>query len=393
MTDEGRQTSGGALPFLSAGELDYWQQMPGFLLPAAALRLHQAAAEAPSGGVIVEIGSFAGKSLVCLAHGAMSRGPKDPLELVAVDVHFHHGWEAAIGHLGLRHLVTPVEVGSVVAADTWNRPISLLYIDADHGPAHARVDFVAWEPFVVAGGIVALDDTVGFYPGCTLAVQMALADGRYELVDDVGGVTFLRKRAPLFDGIGFAPLLGGSAFAEIAATSAWTGAMDPSLRLPMPVSFKLSDEMIDDRLSRVLESIGVLRGRLASDLSEDVLPTVDYLEGVVRAHSGQNQLSLALFDALTDGPNRQFFHYELPVVPLARLRRAQVLDLLGRRAEAVVMYADLAETCAIPGVRESAIDGRDRVFAIPTVVPGRLLRDYVLESPFERYRLLRPRRS
>lgn len=380
MVHDGRPPDG-SLWFLPEVERRCWEEMPGFLLPSAAERLYRAAAEAPPDGQLVELGTFAGKSLVCLAAGVRSRPSSEGVMLTAVDLQFHPAWSDTVDRFALGGLVTQLEMSSLDAADAWSGPIALLYIDAHHGPAHARADLVAWEPFVVAGGIVALDDTVGFYPGCTLAVQMAVASGSFELLDDVGGVTFLRKRAPLFRGVGFAPMQRETAFATLAAVSAWVGAMDPTLRLPNPVRFALSPELIDERLHRALADLDEVRDATDDELLDELLPTLTYLEALVRLRLGDPDSSLRLLDDLALDGEETFVHYDLEIAPLVRLRQAQVHDLCGRRDDALRLYAAVLDDGAIEAVQVAAAEGVAHRFALPEPEPGRLLREYVLDSP------------
>jgi len=381
------------LRFLADDEYVYWSAMPGFLLPSAAERLYRAARDVRPDGAVVELGSFAGKSLVCLARGVSARSNgmagETPI-LTAIDIGFHDGWPEAVARFDLATHVTPIERGSIDVANEWNQPIAMLYIDADHGFGHARADFVAWEPFVLPDGIIALDDTVGFYPGCSLQVQMAVADGRFELLDDVGGVTFLQKKTSLFDGVGQYPVRRHSAFATVAAASAWTGAMDPDLRLPNPTRFILPDEMIETRLATTLASLDTLRSNVADDLRDDLLPTVTYVEAVTLLHRGAYPAAQTQLESLTDR-HTPFFHYDLPVSPLARLRQAQLLDLAGDRAAAVRAYEVLGRDCDIPGIQAATHTGASRSYVIPQRVTGRLLRDYVLDSPLGPYRRSGPR--
>ena len=376
--------------FLTEAQLAYWQQMPGFLLPAAADRLYQAAAEVPPSGRIVELGTFAGKSLVCLAYGAKSRGSVVPAELTAIDVRFHERWTDTVSYFGLGDVVEPLEMSSLDAADSWTAPISLLYIDAHHGLAHARADFVVWEIFVVEGGVIALDDTVGFFPGCSLQVQMALSGGSYEVIDDVGGVTFLRKLAPLFHGIGVAPLQRETAFATIASASAWCGAMDPSLSLPNPIRFALAQDLINTRLNNALADLDRVRSE-ADVLHDELGPTIAYLEAIVHLRLGKPEAGLRLLEPLAHGAPAMLFHYDIDVRPMAQLRCAQVLDVLGRRAEAVAYYEMASRGDSVDEVAACAADGLVRPFQLLEPRPGRLLREYVLDSPFDRYRRSRAR--
>lgn len=376
MADDGRAPDG-PLWFLAEADRAHWHQMPGFLLPVAAERLHRAAVEAPE-GPIVEIGTFAGKSLVCLAAGAR-RG----VTVTAIDQQFHEQFADTVARFGLHDLVHPMEMSSLEAADSWRDPIALLYIDAHHGAAHARADFVAWELFVTDGGVIALDDTVGFYPGCTLQVQMALSGGSYELLDDVGGVTFLRKRAPLFPGIGVAPLQRETAFASIAAASAWIGAMDPELRLPNPVRIPLTGALLEERLHRVLADLDAVQRGATEALLAEVGPTVAYLEAIGRLRLGEIDESLRRLDPLLDAGDAALFHYDLEVAPLAQLRRAQVLDIGGRREAAMEAYRQVLAGSPHAALRAVAEAGLHEPFVLPAPAPGRLLREYVLDSPLD----------
>jgi predicted O-methyltransferase YrrM len=379
------RASDAPLRFLSERQYAHWRQMPGFLLEAAGERLYQAAIDAPGGGHAVELGTFAGKSMVCLANGVRARPGADALPLVAIDKGFHSAWPDTVQRFDLGSLVTAVEQSSLDAADTWNEPISLLYIDANHGPGHARADFVVWEFFVVEGGIIALDDTAGFFPGCTHQVQMALAGGRYEPLDEVGGVTFLRKRAPLFDGIGVAPLQRESAFVAVVAASAWSGAMDPGLRLPNPMRFRLSDELITERLRGTLVDLHRTRER-SGPLRERLDPTIAYLEAVVRLRLGDAEASRSILEDLARSDVGALYHYDLALRPLVLLRLAQVLDTLGQRDVAFRRYEQVLEATTIDGVRDAAMDGLARPFELPEPTTGRLLREYVIDSPLYRYR-------
>lgn len=367
------------LGFLSTAEYAHWRQMPGFLLESAAQRFFEAAAEVPAGGCVVELGTFAGKSMVCFASAVRNRAAAEIPKLVAIDMGFHDRWPETMDVFDLHGLVTPIEASSLDAAEAWTEPISLLYIDANHGLAHARADFVVWELFVAVGGVIALDDTAGFYPGCTHQVRMALSTGRYEHLDDVGGVTFLRKVAPLFEGVGISPLQPETAFAAIVGASAWSGAMDPQLRLPNPIRFRLPDELIEERLRATLAELDLVRAR-AIELRAAVEPTLTYIEAVVRLRLGEPEAALELLEPLTQSAS-SFYHYDLDIRPVALLRQAQVLDLAGRRDDAVQRYDEVLAEDTVEAVRAAATEGLTQAFELPEPVPGRLLREYILDSP------------
>lgn len=130
---------------------------------------------APSGGTIVEIGAWKGKSAAWLIEGSTLRS--DPLDLVSIDPHQLGSWEEfsetvrrfELERRGLRVLRT----GSDVAAKNWNAPISLLWIDGDHDYEPVLRDIDGFAPHVLPGGFVVFDDaTTGDCPG----VPRAIAD-------------------------------------------------------------------------------------------------------------------------------------------------------------------------------------------------------------------------
>lgn len=120
---------------------------------------------------ILEIGSWKGKSTICLALGSRD-GRKVPV--YAVDPHLgtqeQEIWldgrssfgifKENITRAGLGHIVMPLVKRSTEAATDWNKPISFLWIDGDHSYAAAKQDFELFVKWVVDGGIVAFHDSI-----------------------------------------------------------------------------------------------------------------------------------------------------------------------------------------------------------------------------------------
>lgn len=123
-----------------------------------------------SDSVIVEIGSFRGRSTLALALGSRLHcgnrvyavdphlpfsgvlggrfGPEDQAELYRSIVENSAG-----------DIVSVVSLPSVAAARAWNdRNIGLLWIDGDHRYESVLQDYEAWLPFVADDGIVAFHD-------------------------------------------------------------------------------------------------------------------------------------------------------------------------------------------------------------------------------------------
>lgn len=121
-------------------------------------------------GAIVEIGSFKGKSTVCLALG--SKNGKN-LKVYAIDPHIsdlEHRlynqkestfkiFQSNIKEAGVTDIVNPIVKSSKEAAKDWSRPIEFLWIDGDHSYDGAKTDFDFYSPFVVDGGLIAFHDS------------------------------------------------------------------------------------------------------------------------------------------------------------------------------------------------------------------------------------------
>ena len=145
----------------------------GFLVsPVRERWLFTIARSLPDGANIVEIGSFKGRSTCCLAYGC--RGTKkrvfaiDTFEGNDVDF-FHKGFfeefRYNVEKCGLTAYVVPIRGLSSQVAQTWDKPIHLLFIDGSHDYGDVLADFFNFFPHVVPGGIVAVHDVVKTWPG------------------------------------------------------------------------------------------------------------------------------------------------------------------------------------------------------------------------------------
>lgn len=141
----------------------------GWLAPEEVEFLYKQAKKLENKGVIVEIGSYKGKSTICLAGG--SEAGKS-IKVYAVDPYItdlehkrfneskssFENFKKNIKNAGLEYLIEPIVKKSKDAVKNWNKPIEFLWIDGDHSYAGAKEDFILWEPFVIDGGIIAFHD-------------------------------------------------------------------------------------------------------------------------------------------------------------------------------------------------------------------------------------------
>jgi predicted O-methyltransferase YrrM len=135
------------------------KDVPGWLTDEEAEALYELAQECTGKGVIVEIGSWKGKSTICLGLGSRAG---ESVPIFAVDPHadYRHGeFKDNIERAGIADLVTPLKGLSQEVADGFDQPIELLFVDGSHDEDDVREDFEKWVPKVVERGIVAFHDT------------------------------------------------------------------------------------------------------------------------------------------------------------------------------------------------------------------------------------------
>lgn len=184
----------------------------GFLIDLQGYLLMLLAEQGPGAGEIVEIGSFAGKSTCWLATGS-KRAHRE--KVTAVD-HFRGSEEHQPGtqfeepllvtegttyneflknirEKGVDDYVTPIVGSSEEVARQWDRPIRLLFIDADHSYEESRRDFELWSPFVVPGGIIVFHD-IEVFEGVTRFYRELLAsDQGYKQLFSLGGMCAISR--------------------------------------------------------------------------------------------------------------------------------------------------------------------------------------------------------
>lgn len=146
------------------------ENIPGSTTKREGLWLYQLALAGPGKGVIVEIGSFLGRSTIYLARGSKAARRE---KVYAIDPHLgapviNHKFSGPTYKLFLGNIrkakvnkwVVPIKKTSAQARSNWKLPIRLLFIDGDHSIAGVKRDLLDWEPLVSDGGVIALHDAV-----------------------------------------------------------------------------------------------------------------------------------------------------------------------------------------------------------------------------------------
>ena len=142
-------------------------------------------------GVVVEIGSWKGKSTICLAKGS-NRG--NNVKVYAIDPHYgspehknklgkvstFEEFERNVSNAKISDLVIPVLKTSEEAAKNFDKPVEILFIDGNHDYEFVKLDFNLWFPKVMEGGIIAFHDaTNDEWPGPKEVVMRYILKSEY----------------------------------------------------------------------------------------------------------------------------------------------------------------------------------------------------------------------
>jgi predicted O-methyltransferase YrrM len=180
-------------------------QVSGHFSPHEGRVLYELARRCAGRGIILEIGSWQGKSTIWLARGSrQGRGGK----VFAVDPHtgsvkhkqlYGEVWTLDVFRENIKRaevddLVVPLVMTSVEAEAKLPEPVELIFIDGDHLYDFVKTDFETWFPRILDGGIMAFHDTY------TEGPRRVVEDGvyrsrRFRNIGIVGSVTFAEKVA------------------------------------------------------------------------------------------------------------------------------------------------------------------------------------------------------
>ena len=182
--------------------------------------LHEAARAVAVRGPFLEVGSYCGKSAVYIGAAAQELGRV----LFALD---HHrgseenqaGWEhhepdlvdheigkmdtlpifrRTIHDSGLEGTVVAIVGDGPVVAQSWETPLSFLFIDGGHGEEPARLDYERWVPKLSVGGTLAIHDVFpepadGGRPPYEQIYLPAMASGQFDEVGVTGSLRVLHR--------------------------------------------------------------------------------------------------------------------------------------------------------------------------------------------------------
>jgi MMP 1-O-methyltransferase len=182
---------GGAALFSILARVD------GYLYPHEAVFLYRLARFVPGGEPIVEIGSFRGRSTLCLARGLADRGAGT---VVSIDPHVYRteaDLRDNLDHFGASSRVEVRVLRSCDAASSWSAAARAVFVDGNHEEAEARADAAAWLPHVKAGGFLLMHDATALsrFPGPRrVAAEIFSNSETFDVTGRIGTIAWGRVR-------------------------------------------------------------------------------------------------------------------------------------------------------------------------------------------------------
>lgn len=176
------------------------KDIDGWLTPDETKCLYDLVASLPHDSIVVEIGSYRGKSTVALGLGALSSGG----HVFAIDP--HEGAKYGFSMADEKHLIQNLKAFAVEKAitvitatskdtlKTWEKQIDVLWIDGDHEYEAVSFDVRMWGSWVKRGGYIAMHDCGSDkWWGVQQAYNELLASGDFEHVYDVDSLRLARR--------------------------------------------------------------------------------------------------------------------------------------------------------------------------------------------------------
>lgn len=189
--------------------IELTNKIDGFLTIKEGILLYNLAKRCSGKGVIVEIGSWKGRSTVWLGKGSKN-GNK--VKIYSIDPHTgslelrqiygNNIWtlkefEKNIKMAEIDDIVIPIVKTSQEAAKNWSgKNIELLWIDGSHEEKLVELDYKLWEPYLIDGGIIAFHDTMTGGPK-KIVIKYLYKGTKFKNVNFIEGITFAEKSSNL----------------------------------------------------------------------------------------------------------------------------------------------------------------------------------------------------
>jgi len=193
--------------FTSNKILDIVRPIYGWLDESEAIYLNQianlAVKESGPDDVLIEIGSFVGRSTVAIAMACKDNNKGIVITIDPhknTDTHRREGISDSFRMLKknlveskVDKFVEPIKATSEDFFYSFNKKARLLFIDGDHEYDAVLKDFNLWSQKLVDGGYLLLHDTINLNGPRKVLVQL-LINSQYEYWDNMGDTACFRKK-------------------------------------------------------------------------------------------------------------------------------------------------------------------------------------------------------
>ena len=183
---------------------EFIDKVEGWLSHKEGELLYNLAKNCSGRGVIVEIGSWKGKSTIWLGKGS-KKG--ESIKVYAVDPHIgfpdvietygkiwtYEGFKNNIKAAAVDDVVVSIVKTSEDAAGDFNEPVELIFIDGVHQYDYVKLDFQLWFPKVIPGGTMAFHDTTGGYGAKQVVEELVYKSKHFKNVRFADSITFAEK--------------------------------------------------------------------------------------------------------------------------------------------------------------------------------------------------------
>ena len=166
--------------------------------------LYHLAEKCTGRGVIVEIGSWQGKSTIWLGLGSKSgKG----IKVYAIDPHTgapengedygkiwtYDQFKKNITDAKIDDLIEPMVMTSEKAANNFDVPVELIFIDGVHQYDFVKLDFELWFPKLIDGGTMVFHDTTSYEGPKRVVEEFVFNSRNFRNAGFVDSITFAEK--------------------------------------------------------------------------------------------------------------------------------------------------------------------------------------------------------
>jgi predicted O-methyltransferase YrrM len=190
---------------LSSTKNNIVNSIGGWITQPEANLLYTLAKNCTGKGVIVEIGTWKGKSTACLGFGSKDG---NNVKIVTIDPHTGSPFERQLyknpiwtydefkknmKKAKLENIVTAKVATSEKIVKRWKKPVELLWIDGSHVYEEVKKDFKLWYPHVVNGGIIVMDDTINIKGPRRVALDNIYLSNKFIDIGIVDKISYGKK--------------------------------------------------------------------------------------------------------------------------------------------------------------------------------------------------------